>query len=175
MINMAVMPFHDKNLQKPSSLEPIFRWPWILVWIYKYYHDCIYCIVYILALELQILPGLFKWWLLLDLVLLKCDNKYGKMLKKKIHWRFWRFWPKLMFTVILWVHEDLSAQEVKVILWPLINVSHCLSVSNISKATEQIVNQISYRVSKGLREYIWPKTVIIWQFQLSLYYAKCEL
>lgn len=146
-----------------------------------------------LGMDIQILPRLHilhciyigvgttnttrivQWWLLLDLVLLKCDNKYGKMLKKKIHWRFWRFWPKLMFTVILWVHEDLSAQEVKVILWPLINVSHYLSVSNISKATEQIVNQISYRVSKGLREYIWPKTVIIWQFQLSLYYAKCEL
>ena len=48
-----------------------------------------------------------------------------------------------MIELSLWVHEELWVKEVRVILWPLIPVSHSMTISNIFKSTKPAVNKFN--------------------------------
>ena len=97
--------------------------------------------------ETLLLPRLFKWWPWVDLDLFTTSSTMEKMVSHKIPWKVLKIWPKNWYMQLTkWVYEDLWVQEMKVILRPLNQDSHILTISSISsKVTEPIITQVSYR------------------------------
>ena len=69
--------------------------------------------------------------------------KNGKMVIHKIPWKVFKILPKNGYMQLTkWVYEDLWVQEVKVILRPLNQDSHILTIlSTSSKVTEPIITK----------------------------------
>ena len=72
-------------------------------------------------------------------------NKFnnGKMVNHKIPWKVLKIWPKNWYMQLTkWVYEDLWVQEVKVILRPLNQGSHILTILSFSsKVTRSIITK----------------------------------
>ena len=103
---------YDKNLKKSSSLEPIDQWPWSMV--------C--SIVY--GSTTKVVHLGWPWPILRKGQICSLRLLYGKKRKLFIYWNYYSLrsqsWLKHSSK---WVHEVKWISNVKVILWPLPNIT----------------------------------------------------